>query len=108
MLEKAVLDPAHRPNRLIRSRNRDDAIGLKALVRAAVQFGLHLATVTGQDAAQPDARRAALPVPQLDQAALARETLTDSSRLYSPAMARLTLFTMVEVGDPSFSNSSAQ
>jgi hypothetical protein len=35
-------------------------------------------------------------------------TLADSSRLYSPAMARLTLLMMVEVGPPSFSNCSAQ
>ena len=36
------------------------------------------------------------------------KTFTESSRLYSPAIARLTLFTMVEVGEPSFSNCSAQ
>ena len=35
-------------------------------------------------------------------------TLADSSRLYSPAMARLTPLTMVETGEPSFSNCSAQ
>jgi cobalt-zinc-cadmium efflux system protein len=34
-------------------------------------------------------------------------TLADSSRLYSPAMARLTPLTMVETGEPSFSNCSA-
>jgi hypothetical protein len=34
--------------------------------------------------------------------------LNDSSRLYSPAMARLTLFTIVATGVPSFSNCSAQ
>ena len=36
------------------------------------------------------------------------KTLTESSRLYSPAMARLTPLTMVETGEPSFSNCSAQ
>jgi hypothetical protein len=35
-------------------------------------------------------------------------TLPESSRLYSPAMARLTPFTIVEIGLPSFSNCSAQ
>ncbi len=35
-------------------------------------------------------------------------TLADSSRLYSPAIARLTLLMMVAVGLPSFSNCSAQ
>ena len=35
-------------------------------------------------------------------------TLVDSSRLYSPAIARLTPLTMVETGEPSFSNCSAQ
>jgi hypothetical protein len=34
--------------------------------------------------------------------------LAESSRLYSPAMARLTPLTMVETGEPSFSNCSAQ
>src|SRR3546814_18982411 len=35
-------------------------------------------------------------------------TLFESSRLYSPAIARLTPLTMVETGLPSFSNCSAQ
>ena len=35
-------------------------------------------------------------------------TLAESSRLYSPAIARLTPLTMVETGEPSFSNCSAQ
>ena len=36
------------------------------------------------------------------------KTLADSSRLYSPAIARFTLLTIVETGLPSFSNCSAQ
>ena len=35
-------------------------------------------------------------------------TFADSSRLYSPAIARLTPLTMVDTGEPSFSNCSAQ
>jgi hypothetical protein len=38
----------------------------------------------------------------------ATRRLAESSRLYSPAMARFTPLTMVETGEPSFSNCSAQ
>jgi hypothetical protein len=49
-------------------------------------------------------RRTALPEAELDQAALPLNIFAKNSRLYSPAMARLTPLTMVETGLLSFSN----
>jgi hypothetical protein len=53
-------------------------------------------------------RETALPETQLDQRSLAGEHLARESRLYSPAIARLTVLTMVEAMLPSFSNCSPQ
>jgi hypothetical protein len=61
-----------------------------------------------QLATQTEASGATLAKLHSDQSALAREHLADSSRLYSPAIARFMLLIMVALRLPSFSNCSAQ
>jgi hypothetical protein len=48
------------------------------------------------------AGRTTLPVSQLNQTACPANTLTDSCRLYSPAMVRFTVLINVKIGLPSF------
>ena len=64
--------------------------------------------VIHEHAAKSETRGAALAVAELDRRHWPAKTLAESSRLYSPAIARLTPLTMVETGLPSFSNCSAQ
>lgn len=75
LLQKLAVDPAHRPDLIVWSGNQDDAISLKALVLTALQFGFHFAPFIEQGATQPEARRAALTIAELNQTALAREDL---------------------------------
>ena len=57
---------------------------------------------------QAEARWSSLPEPSRMRRHCPVKTLADNSRLYSPAIARLTPLTMVEIGLPSLSNCSAQ
>ena len=89
-----------------RPRHEDDAIGLKAFPLSAVQFSLRVAVLVDQSTPKPGAP------PCRNPSSIRRhcpmKTLTDSSRLCSPAMARLRPLIMVATGLPSFSNCSAQ
>jgi len=53
--------------------HQDDAVGLQALLLAARQLALRVAVLVDQHPAQPVSGRAALAIPQLDEAALPGE-----------------------------------
>ena len=61
-----------------------------------------------EHSAQPVSRRPPCLKPNWISRQAPWKTLLDSSRLYSPAIERFTLLMMFEVGEPSFSNCSAQ
>jgi hypothetical protein len=83
-------------------------IGLQALLFAEGEDGLRVAVLIDQATAQPITGVAALSEPSSISRHWPANTLADSSRLYSPAIARLTVLTIVEATLPSFSNCSAQ
>ena len=72
------------------------------------QFTFYGAGLIDEHAAKAKSGWPALSKTELDHLHCPAKTLVDSSRLYSPAMARLTPLTMVEIGLPSFSKCSAQ
>ena len=85
---------------------KNDAIGLDALVHARLNTPLWRLLSIKPRSPKPGAP------PWRKPNSISRpwpaKTLAESSRLYSPAIARLTPLTMVETGLPSFSNCSAQ
>ena len=58
------------PDLLVRPRPQHHAVGLKALVLAALEFSLHLSRLVEKHPAQPKTCHPALPEAQLDQPAL--------------------------------------
>ena len=70
MFEEPAVDPAHGLHFGVRPRHQNDPVSLQALVLAAFQLCLDLPAVVKQDAAQAEARRAALTIAAFDQAAL--------------------------------------
>lgn len=60
---------------LLRARNKNDPVGLKALLFAAGQGTLRIAVFVDQHPTQAVSSRTALAVSKLDQAALPREDL---------------------------------
>ncbi len=92
-----------------RARHQDHPVGLDALLLAA-RRARPLQRRSGRSACGATRNPAGRPggSPARSSRHWPAKTLADSSRLYSPAIARLTPLTMVETGLPSFSNCSAQ
>jgi len=103
-----VVDPFNDVDFLRGPRHENDAIGLKAFSLAILYQTLWLPMLVDELATEPIARNAALTKTNLASLQCPTKTLVDSSRLYSPAIARLIFFNMVALRLPSFSNSSAQ
>ena len=74
------------------TRDEDDPIGLQALLFPARENLLWCTVLIHELSTQPESSLASLAKAQFDQTALSpAKTLTESSRLYSPAIARLSL-----------------
>lgn len=73
--DEGVTDPADHLDLLGRAGRQDHAVGLEALVLALPQLAFRHAGVVDQLAPQAEARRAALPVPQLNEPPLTGKDL---------------------------------
>ena len=75
MLQKSSINPADVLNLVVGARYKCDPIRLQALMLTALQFRFDQTALVQKDASQAIASRAALPIPQFDQAALPGEHL---------------------------------
>src|SRR6516164_6573719 len=87
---------------------QDNAVSANAFPFAGLQDVLSPSILTYKHPLKPEWRVTSLPPPHRSKATLAADTLTESSRLNSPAMVRFSAFNKFDVTLLSFSNCSAQ